>query len=1013
LTGTRLLAPPAQRQNGRQSGWAYLFIAPFFALWLAFGLFPILFTLVVSFMEWNPAAGVGAMRFSGLWAYDYILCLSECRYIPPEARFWPPMLATLGQALGTAIPQQAVALGLAFAIHMVFRRKQGLLALTFLGPYLVSPALLGLVLGSFFSTLWSIAPQSLYWLNGLPVLGWLLPDGLLNLAQQVPSWLVALMGHLGWSLLLYLMALASIPPSLYEAAALEGASLWQQFRYVALPILRPMIFVAFTLSFLSALQQGPFTAYVFKFGFVDFDMGLAAAATVLFFLVTLGVVLGVYRLLGRGFTALETTPLAEATARLTHLSPAAQLALGLLVGLAVLTALAPLAAMLLKATQSAADLARMGASWYPGSHFQENYARLLEAVPTYWRNLWNSSYIALLASLGSLIVCPLAGYAFAFLKFRWREPLFAVVMATLLFPPLLSLIPTILLMGQIGWVNEPKALWVPALANALGIFLMRQYLRASIPRSLLEAARVDGASEPVVLWRVVLPLARPALVSVGLLTFVAVWNQAGKAIVLLNTPETYTVQQALAGTVLTRFGQTVGLENRAMGESLAVLPILLLFALAARPFAQGLGLAVEGRWRWEPGRWWAQALAFIPQAGSLAGADGVRALACLLVIGHHLSQRLNLPQQEPTVQQLQAFLMTGSVGVSIFFVLSGMLLSYPFWKAYLQGQPFPSLSLYLKRRAARILPGFYTALVISFVLGLLLVPYAEQAWLRFLAGASLLAGLHYLTLFPVELNGPLWSISFEVICYLLMPLFMWAMFRLVPERYPWAAAVFWLLVWLLAYGANQLIHDHLTPGPEGRGWQYGLVGGAKYWMPNYNPIGFFQHYLLGVLAAGFVAYWQQRGGRREFGFDLLALLALGGAVGLLWALKSAPEFSYSLQNQPYYFPLLTSLFALLLAVLPFSLWLHRLLDNPFFRYTAKVSFGLYIWHYLILELIRLTWRGDYRYFGLGSLEDWAMVSLVALGLAYGAATLSYIFIEEPFLKRYTAKPNQSKIRSPS
>ena len=156
----------------------------------------------------------------------------------------------------------------------------------------------------------------------------------------------------------------------------------------------------------------------------------------------------------------------------------------------------------------------------------------------------------------------------------------------------------------------------------------------------------------------------------------------------------------------------------------------------------------------------------------LVGADGIRALACLAVIAHHLSQRLGMQAQSKWIQEAQAFFLMGNAGVSIFFVLSGFLLSYPFWKQYFNNDKFPSIKQYIIRRAARIIPGYYIALMVAFITAIALKITTEHAGIRMLAGFTFTAGFHYITFFPTEMNGALWSISFEVFSYLLMPIFM-------------------------------------------------------------------------------------------------------------------------------------------------------------------------------------------------------------------------------------------------
>lgn len=397
-----------------------------------------------------------------------------------------------------------------------------------------------------------------------------------------------------------------------------------------------------------------------------------------------------------------------------------------------------------------------------------------------------------------------------------------------------------------------------------------------------------------------------------------------------------------------------------------------------------------------------------PTDKALSGFDGVRALACLMVVFHHLWQRFDSSNAAQPVRDLDAFLEQGSTGVSAFFVLSGALLSIPFWRNYLAHVPLPDMPEFVRRRAARIVPGFYASLLVCFTLSLIFVPDVQQPWLRLLSGLTFTSPLHYVTFFPVELNGPLWSIGFEVICYGLMPLGMWLLFAQFARRGFKFAFLFWIGALLLALLANQLIRTGLVPDDVNRGWEYGLIGGAKFWMPNYNPIGMFAHYLLGVLAAGLIVDRQRQQRQVSLSFDALALLALAGVLVILWLGRGADEYALSFQSLPYRFPWFPTAIAVLLVALPFSVTLGRVFDNPLTRWTAKISFGLYIWHYPILELMRLLLDKDFRYAGITDPVRFLWLSAVALGLAYGVAALSYRLIEAPFLvRRPTSAPQRS------
>ncbi|SDO74314.1 Peptidoglycan/LPS O-acetylase OafA/YrhL, contains acyltransferase and SGNH-hydrolase domains [Paenibacillus sp. yr247] len=386
----------------------------------------------------------------------------------------------------------------------------------------------------------------------------------------------------------------------------------------------------------------------------------------------------------------------------------------------------------------------------------------------------------------------------------------------------------------------------------------------------------------------------------------------------------------------------------------------------------------------------------------LSGADGMRALACLAVIFHHIAQRLAMQQQPGWVREIQSLMLAGNAGVSVFFVLSGFLLSYPFWRNYLGQKGLPDIRHYLFRRAARIVPGYYLVFLVCMTLVLLLEIPSEHFWLRVTAGLTFTSAFHYVTFFPSDVNGPLWSIGFEVFCYALMPLFMAGLFVMGKKRSFPKSMGYWIIVLLFIFALNQLAHYLLTPGNDQRGWQYGLIGGAKYWMPNYNPIGFFGHFAVGILAAGVTTRLQLPSVKitkfeRAGGFDFLGVAGLLFSFLLLWILRKSPEFSVSWQNQPYFFPYFAILISIPLVTAPHSIFLRKLLDNVFFRFTAKVSFGLYLWHHLIITITAMYWAKDYQYMGIANLERWATLSMTIFGLSYIVALISYYLIEKPVL----------------
>lgn len=388
----------------------------------------------------------------------------------------------------------------------------------------------------------------------------------------------------------------------------------------------------------------------------------------------------------------------------------------------------------------------------------------------------------------------------------------------------------------------------------------------------------------------------------------------------------------------------------------------------------------------------------VNSASKLTGADGLRCLACLAVIIHHLSQKLRIDVQPLWIKNLYSFGLMGNVGVSIFFMLSGFLLSYPFWNHYLNNENFPNIKEYILRRAARIIPGFYIALIIStFLLIASNIP-VDHLWTRFIAGLTFTSSFHYITFFPSDIDGALWSISFEVFCYFLMPIFMYGLFKLLGiKRSFFKSFLYWIGVIMFISLINQVVHTFFTPDDINRGWQYGIIGGAKYWMPNYNPIGFFAHFSFGIIAAGitnalYINCDKLLKYKRAYVFDVIVLITLATSFIFLWFMKNQPEFSFSFQNQPYFFPFYQLMIAIALSLLPHTNFVGRILDNAFFQYTAKISFGLYLWHQIIINVVTTLWVFNFQ-----NLGTWLLLSMGIIISAYFIATLSFIFIEKPIL----------------
>jgi peptidoglycan/LPS O-acetylase OafA/YrhL len=383
----------------------------------------------------------------------------------------------------------------------------------------------------------------------------------------------------------------------------------------------------------------------------------------------------------------------------------------------------------------------------------------------------------------------------------------------------------------------------------------------------------------------------------------------------------------------------------------------------------------------------------------LTGADFLRAFACLVVFGHHLAQRMSWNEPLGWMEWLRVFNLTGGLGVALFFVLSGFLLARPFWQALDRGEALPSLRVYAIRRAARILPGFWLALTVTLVLGatVFAIPLTGQSILRYLAGFFLVADWHWITFFPVEINGPLWSIGFEVTSYALLPLGFVALFALPAAwRDGWRGRLLWIAVIAAAIGAHLLFMRFVRPDAIGRGWDYGLIGGAKGWMPRFNPFAFFAMFALGALAAGVQV---QLAKTRNILFDGLSLAALVGLIvifGVQTHARGTEAFAWF--GIPHTFPLMQIVAGLLLALTPSSVVVGAVLDNAVIRYIARISFGLYVWHYVVLELFVRFLVPDLDH---GQMEDpmrlllFSSAIIVVTGII---AHASFYLMEQPIIR---------------
>jgi ABC-type glycerol-3-phosphate transport system permease component len=202
------------------------------------------------------------------------------------------------------------------------------------------------------------------------------------------------------------------------------------------------------------------------------------------------------------------------------------------------------------------------------------------------RNLWNTFLIASSATLLRLFFCALGGYGFAKYSFRGKGSLFAIVLATLVIPFGIMLIPLYIIMLKLQWIDTFWPLIIPGAANAFGIFFMRQYI-STISDELVDAARIDGASEFAIFWRVILPVVSPGLVSLGLIFFMASWNDFLFPLVILKSPSNFTLPLTIRSLISGGIGRPV-YNLQMAGSVVSILPLLIIFLIFQRRFIDGI-----------------------------------------------------------------------------------------------------------------------------------------------------------------------------------------------------------------------------------------------------------------------------------------------------------------------------------------------------------------------------------------------------------------------------------------
>ncbi|MEZ4865146.1 MAG: carbohydrate ABC transporter permease [Caldilineaceae bacterium] len=231
-------------------------------------------------------------------------------------------------------------------------------------------------------------------------------------------------------------------------------------------------------------------------------------------------------------------------------------------------------------------------TWLPAVPQWHNYARVLEKV-TFLLWAWNSVYVVILSTMGTILSAFVVAYSFARFRYPGKNFIFMITLGTMMLPAQVTLIPQFVLFYKLGWINTLKPLWIPAWfgGGAFAIFLFRQFIM-TLPRELDEAAIIDGASYVRVLWNILLPLCKPVLATIAVISFIAGWNDFINPLIYLNSPEKFTLSIGLNYFKSVPESSGMPLDHLLMAASvMVIIPVLILFFAAQRYFVQGIVLS--------------------------------------------------------------------------------------------------------------------------------------------------------------------------------------------------------------------------------------------------------------------------------------------------------------------------------------------------------------------------------------------------------------------------------------
>jgi len=253
--------------------------------------------------------------------------------------------------------------------------------------------------------------------------------------------------------------------------------------------------------------------------------------------------------------------------------------------LGVISMITPFLWMLLTSFMSDSQIFSYPPKFFPKPFIFDNYINVYSNIPIV-RYFYNSLFVATLTTIGQIIIASLAGFTFAKMNFKFKEPLFLLILATMMIPPQVNIIPLFYVMKELHWIDTFQALILPGLFGGFGVFLMRQWFK-SMPNALIESAKIDGCNWLQIFVKIAFPLALPAIATLAIFTFITTWNGFMWPLIVTNSDAIRTLPVALA-SFKGSFRETVEWGQLMACAVVTTVPAILIFLLGQKYFIKGI-----------------------------------------------------------------------------------------------------------------------------------------------------------------------------------------------------------------------------------------------------------------------------------------------------------------------------------------------------------------------------------------------------------------------------------------